>query len=294
VPLDYQDHAWPDMAAVARIVDAIRGGPRGTLVDLAAAAEINRRAPESREQARAACEFHVRAALRAVADGGQWPSAKSVVFAEAGYPPSGWTGAALAHSAAAIAVPSARFLYCTADGAIALLWQRTLAGEPRALACQAPAVEPAQVAGMARAAGLLAPWSVQLQMCVHWWSARQAEKVIAGYAAQMPPGSTLVLSVAVPGGVDTRGELGRLAGGPVGAVPYAHSKEAIAGWIAAAGLVLDPEGVTDVRRLPGRTWAGEALGEHLAGHVVGATGLKPLAGGGQPQSRRARGGGLLG
>jgi hypothetical protein len=277
-------YTWPDMAAPARIMDALRGGPHGSDPERAVVAEVERRWPGSGAQIRAACDFHVRAAEWAVngatRDEDAWPAAKSVIFAACGYPPSGWDGAALPHSAAVLAVPSARYLYASADQAITMLWQQVLAPSglrPLASACLAPVADPGQLAGMARIAGLEPPWSVQVQLVAHLWPGPVAGEVVAGWAAVLPPGSSLVLSVPVPGGVGAGGEFGRLIGSVAGTMPHPHSEGAITGWITGAGLELHPDGVEDVRALPGRQWAGGVLGAHLAGHVVGTVGLKPLA-----------------
>lgn len=262
-------------AAAARLTDALRGGPHALGPERAAAAEVERRWPGTGEQFRRAAGFHAQAALEAVTAWG----ARSVILAGAGYPVSGWEGAVLPHPVAAIAAPGSRYLYCSADEAITLLWQRVLRHDRRASACQAPAADPRQVAGMARMAGLEPPWSVQLQLCAHWWTGEQAAAVIAGYAEAgehaeaLPPGSTLVLTVPVAGGQHPRGEMGRLAERVTGVMPASHAPEGIAGWIKGAGLEL-AWGPADVRAWPGRQWADGDLAAPLGTRVVGVVAVR--------------------
>lgn len=259
-------------AAAARLLDALRGGPHGREPERRAAAEVERRWPGTGEQFRRAAEFHA-AIARQAATGG----ARSVIFAAPGYRPSGWPGAALPHEAAAAGAPGARYLYASADAAITLVWHRMLAPSgprPRAMACQASAGDPGQVAGMARAAGLEEPWSVQLQLCAHWWPGPSAARVIAGYAEALPPGSSLVLSWATAGGQPPGGEMGRAVERAAGAMPVGHSAEAVAGWVADAGMRLG-WGPADVRAWPGREWADAALAAGAAARVAGVVALRP-------------------
>lgn len=260
--------------------DACRGGPHGTAAQRAVAAEVERRWPGTRDQVRAADAFHVRQALRAVTGyigGADWPPARGLVYAPAGFWPE-YDGARWPHEAAALAAPRSRHLYANADRHLVQVWQQELRRRrpgPRVMAAQSRAGDPRQGAGMARAAGLEGPWSVQLQACAHWWPPDVARLTVAMWADVLPPGSSLVLSVPVPGGVDARGEFGALVATVVPVAPYPHSAEDVASWIEGAGLVLAPSGVRDVRVMPGPALAGEDLAGNLAGHVVGAIGLKP-------------------
>lgn len=258
----------PD-ATGARLLEALRGGPRAHEAERLVAAGVERRWPGTRAQFRAAAEFHSLIAGWAVAMGG----ARSLIIAAAGYPPSGWPGASLPHRAAARAVPGSRALYCTGDEALALLWHRVLAPSgmrPPDLGCQAPAADPRQVAGMARAAGLEAPWSVQLQLCAHWWPGPMAAEAVAGYAEVLPAGSTLVITTPVEGGSPSGGEMGRAVAEAAGAMPAGHSAEVVAGWIAGAGMEL-VWGPGDVRCWPALDRDAEAaLAAPLAARVIAA------------------------
>jgi hypothetical protein len=266
--------------AAARIMDAVRGGPHGTARERAIAAEIERLFPGSGQRLREAAGFHSLAAAEAVTALG----ARSLVIAGPGYPPSGWDGAQLPHLAAAEAVPSARCLYATADRGLEMLWQGTLAGDPSASACLAGAGAPGQVAAAAREAGLEGPWSVQVQLCAHWWAGGEAAKVVAGYAEALPAGSSLVLTVPVPGGASAGGRMADLVGQAAGRVPAGHSPQAVAGWVAAAGLSLrwparrrprEAPAAADVRTWPGQEWASEDLAAGITGRVVAVVGVKP-------------------
>jgi hypothetical protein len=270
------------MAAWARLLDAIRGGPRGHEREREAAAEIEERWPGTGEMVRRAARYHSESAVRAVgggeAHGRRWAGARAMIFADAGHAPAGYREAVLPHAAAARAAPGSRHLYLSADEAITLLWHGLLAPrgpEPAATAAWAASDDPRQAAGMARMAGLDEPWGVQLQMIAHWWPDEVAREVVAGWAEAMPSGSSLMLTVPAPGGIPAGGEFGKLVASVTGAMPCPHSPQAIASWITGAGLLLGPQGVTDVRARPGRGWAGPPLAAGAAGIVLAAGGLKP-------------------
>lgn len=259
-------------AARARVTDALMGGPHGDEAEREAVAEVERRWPGTGEQFRRAAGFHSLAAVEAVTAG-----ARSVILAAAGYKPSGWEGAVAPHAEAAIAEPVSRYLYASADEALALLWQRDAAPaglSPQAMGCQAPAASPRQVTGMARIAGLQEPWSVQLQLCAHWWAGPLVAEVIAGYAGALPAGSSLVLSWATAGGLPANGEMGRIVERVTGAMPVGHSAEAVAGWIAGAGMRLE-WGPADVRAYPCREWADATLAAPVAARVLGVVAVRP-------------------
>lgn len=269
MPPAQRDYPMPD-ATGARLLDALRGGPHAHKAERAAAAEVERRWPGTGEQFRRCAEFHGSIAQWAVTMGG----ARSLIITAAGYPPSGWPGASLPHRGAARAVPGSRSLYCTGDEPLALLWQRVLRGDPRALACQAPAAAPWHVAWMARMAGLEAPWSVQLQLCAHWWPGVVAAGIVAGYAEVLPPGSTLVITTPAAGGRPAGGEMGRAVEKETGAMPVGHSAEAISGWVASAGMVMR-WGPGDVRSWPVRDLAGGDPSAGAAVRVLAAVALRP-------------------
>jgi hypothetical protein len=87
---------------------------------------------------------------------------------------------------------------------------------------------------------------VQLQLCAQWWPAEFAAWAVAEYARLLPSGSTLALSLAVPGGGSDAGALAAANGSTAGTV-HVHTEDDVARWIAAAGLELTPVGVMDVR-----------------------------------------------
>jgi len=228
--------------------------------------------------------WHARSAARAVRGGRDgWPAARSVVFCGVGYPPP---AGALPHLRAARVAPRAGYGYCSGGEAIAVLWHALLAGCPPAW--QARGDEPRQVAGMARAAGLEPPYCVQLRLALHWWPPEYAAGVIAGYAAALPPGSSLAMTVALAGGAPSSGEARAGVSAAVAPV-YEHSPEAVAAWVAGAGMTL-AGGVADVRG-----WAGGIVREGAPGWFAGAVALRPLASGdgAQPGRGRLRCDGLL-
>jgi S-adenosyl methyltransferase len=274
------DPPRPDTAAVARLRSALCGGPHGRERERRAAARIEELLPGARRLAQAAEAFHGRAALWAVtmteADG--MPAASAVALASSGYPPMPapeWEDAELPHLRAAAARAAARFVYCDRDAALSLVWRHVLRGDPSAAACCASAYSPGDVAAAAVAAGHGGPVSVQLQMGLHWCRDDVAARLVAGYAAVMPePGSSLVLSLAIPGPGRGDRRVAAVFEDVAGAPVYAHRPGDITGWLDAAGLVPHPQGVTDVRAWPGRPWADGPLSAGSRCRVVAAVGLR--------------------
>jgi hypothetical protein len=115
---------------------------------------------------------------------------------------------------------------------------------------------------------------VQLQMCAQWWPPQFCEWAVCRYRELLPNGSSLALSVAIPGGAPGAAELGKdveRAGGKM----YSHTEDEVAGWLKAAGLELTPDGVTDVR---GRElgWASAEFGRmRPVARVIEAVALVP-------------------
>lgn len=259
-----------DVLAIARIMDALAGGVHAWEAEEAAVREVTRIWPRIGAGLRDTMAFHARAAGWAVREG-----ARSALFCVSGYPPS-WEGATLPCLDAASAAPSARFAFCTGDWTLALLWETALQGCPRCVALEAHAAVPSRVLRMATAAGMEPPFSVHLPLALHWWGPATGAEILAGYAAllrEMGPGSSVVLSAAVPGGRPAGGSVQALIGDAAGTVPHAWTTEGIESVITAAGMKLHPRGITDVRDHDGNGWAAGELAAHDPGWFAGAVAL---------------------
>lgn len=268
-----------DIAAVARFTDGLADGVHAWEAEEAALREIKALWPGVGKELQATMAFHGRAAEWAVTAGsaGGWKRdpARSVIFCVSGYPPS-WAGAALPHIGAAAAAPAVRFAYATGDWTLSLLWEGALEDEPRCEALEARADVPARVLHMARAAGMEPPYCVQLPLALHWWGRDAAEGILAGYAAglkELGPGSSLVLSASVPGGVAYGGRIAELTGIATGTVPHAWTPQDIEAVITATGMRLHERGLRDVREHDGNGWHLDELSSHRPGRFVGAVAL---------------------
>ena len=114
--------------------------------------------------------------------------------------------------------------------------------------------------------------------------AQVAASAVAAYAAALPSGSVLAVSVSLPGRSPEADRLAELLA-PAARV-HRHTAEDVAQWMkaagmtdagrAAAGLGPLPPAVRDVRLLPGGVWAaGELHCAEAPGFTAGALGLVP-------------------
>lgn len=264
MPPAHPDRPPADPATVARYLAELAGEPHGRAGERAVAEMVRRAWPGVADELRAVDAWHARQAAEAVT-GAYGEPARGVVFAGLAYPPG---SGALPHLEAARAAPRARFGYCSGGEAIALMWRGALRPGGGAVAWQARGDDPWQVCDMARREGLGAPLSVQLRLALPWWPAGYAAWVIAGYAEALPPGSSLAVTGAVPGGTPSRPEVARALHEGI-APTWQHSPEAIASWIEAAGMTLAGR-VEDVRG-----WAGEELAAASPSRFAGAVALRP-------------------
>jgi hypothetical protein len=280
-----------DADRIAQLRDALAGGQLALQPDQELAMAITARWPETAALVRNANEFHRRAATWAVVGGApDFPvrRAAGVIFAASGFPIGikfDWDadfrrllpGAGF-HPDAAAARPDAMFAYAEADPE-ATAYNQVLLGKAdplRVAAYQASAREPKRLLEAFAARTLLdrGPVMVQLQLCCHWWPPEFCTWAVGEYARLLPPGSTLALSLAVPGGTDDAGEL-MAEFSRTGGAFYPHTEADVAGWIAACDLTLVPPGVADVRGR-GKDWAAAEFREKLAvARVVEAIAVVP-------------------
>jgi hypothetical protein len=279
-----------DAGSIARIRDVLAGGHLALEADRQFAASILQRWPWAADLTRDANEFYPRAAHWAVTGGApefRVPEAAGVIFAGSGYPPPGGTDPSGRtvyrgfHAAAQAARPDALYAYVDADPD-AVAFSEALLADPdhgHVSAYEAQASDPAKLLGAPQAQAILArgPVMVQLQLCAHWWPSDFAAWAVAEYARLLrkhSPGSTLALTLGVPGGGPGSVEYMEALGGAGGTVCL-HDSDEVAAWVKAAGLDLAPPGVTDVR---GREldWASAEFGrQQPVARAISAVALVP-------------------
>jgi hypothetical protein len=267
-----------DAARIGRLRHVLAGGKYAHDDDELLAGQVLGRYPWLAALTAGANEFGRRAALWAVTGGTPdfpVPPAAWVIFAASSYPLDGGL-----HAAAKAARPLALFGYADADE-LAVAYTRALLAAPdplRVRAYKASARDPAGLLGAFPAPAMLDhPGHVQLQMCAHWWPGDFAAWAVAEYGRLLRercPGSTLALSLGIPGGApgwDAFAADMSLVGGTV----HAHTADEVAGWLAAAGLRLTPDGITDVRG-KGRGWAADRFSrQQPVARVVEAVAVVP-------------------
>ena len=264
-----------DAGRIARLRDVLAGGHLALEADRRLAAQVLEGRPWLRDMVTGANEFHRRAAEWAVSGGTpEFPvrPAAGVIFAACGYPlPGGF------HAAAAAASPDALFGYADIDAA-AITYNLALLAAPdpgHVTVFAGSARDPAGLLGAGHAQAMLerGPVMVQLQMCAQWWPSQFCEWAVRRYAELLPAGSSLALSVAIPGGAPGAAELARdieRAGGRL----HSHTEDEVALWVKAAGLELVPPGIADVRGRGG--WASAEFGaQQPVARVVEAVALVP-------------------
>lgn len=273
-----------DAGRIARLRDVLAGGDLALEADRLAAASILDRWPATAALVTGANEFHRRAAAWAVKGGSLVPPAAGVIFAACGYPLPGKADAVSGrrlrrgfHAAAQAARPGALFAYASADP-VTVRWCRSLLAAPdplRVSAFLASARDPAALLG-APAVQVITdrgPVMVQLQFCCQRWPGEFAAWAVARYAELLPPGSTLALSLGIPGGAPSAPELVADLSRAGGGAFCPHGEAEVAGWITDAGLKLVPPGIADVR---GRGWAtAELAALRPAARVIEAVALVP-------------------
>lgn len=263
--------------AIARLMNHLGGGKHGRAPQEAAAAEIEKAWPGVAGEYHAALAFHSRAIahLLTTPAAGGLDAARSAILTIMGYPPK--DGEPLPHAEAAAVAPEALFLYLDPVPAFALLWEDALQGDPSASALAAPARDPAAVLQEAAVVGLEPPFCVLVPMALHWAWRGEIVRVLSLYAELLPPGSSIVLSWAAPGGRRTGGLIGDAVLAATGIRTHLHGPAEVEEMIAAAGLDLHPAGIREVSRWEpdaGTPWARERLSEGVPARFLGAVALR--------------------
>jgi hypothetical protein len=207
-----------DAGGISRLRDVLAGGYLALEPDRQLAASLLERWPATVSLVKVANEFHRRAARWAVNGGTPGfpvPPASGVIFAASGYPLAGGF-----HAAAAADRPDALFAYAEAD-LKAVVFARGLLATRDPLhvsANQALARDPAGLLGPPEAQAVTerGPVMLQLQLCAQWWPGDFAAWAVAEYARLLPSGSSLAVSLGIPGGADGSAEfmtdIGRVGG----------------------------------------------------------------------------------
>lgn len=243
----------PARPCASRVRDALLGGHRNLAADRDLAgvlAGLFRGLPAMIADAR---EFTVRAVTWTARQG----IAQYLVYG-AGLPLPG-----AVHEAAQAVIPGARVAYvCDPGDASGLACARAVAARCPGVMVVRTAAGPAALMRSPVLEAVLdepGPACVVLPMIVHLMDAGDARDMVAGVAAALVPGSAVVVSAGVPDATAAGDAL--IAACAPGGTVRRHPPAVIAGWLAAAGLVVVPPGVADVRgwragmpepRLPGR------------------------------------------
>lgn len=263
-----------DSGKIPRLREALAGGYWGFSAT-AAANSLEAACPGARRLPAMMWGFHRRAALWAVTEQEHALPAQSVIFTAAGVAPRDDP----LHAPAAHASPAARFCYCDGDRGVTLL-NRTFLALPspvRVAAAEADEEDPDGVLSAASAAGVPVdcPVSVHVLIAAQRWPGDLARSILTRYREILEPGSSVCLTLA---GIDRspQGEAFLAAVSAASGRTYRHSREEIAGWIKAAGLIPHPRGVTDARAWGRDQWAAdEAEGQAPAVRVMEAVGVVP-------------------
>jgi hypothetical protein len=260
--------AFIDTDVVAGLYAALAGSTWANAADreqarrLTALFPADRRSPSgvSPRMLRAR-EFHSRAARQAARAG-----AAGIVFGAAGLPAS-----PAPHEAALEAFPGTRF--CYAGGEVtAKIAAAVYGGVPEVSACAAMLRDPGELMDRPEVRKLGDRISVQAQMAAHFWSDKLGRDLVSQYARLLSPGSTLVLTWALPAASRAGREWAAVVEDITGAAVYRHPPGAVARWIEDAGLELLWPGARGVRGWP-RRWP-ELEWERAPAKVMGAVARK--------------------
>jgi S-adenosyl methyltransferase len=179
------------------------------------------------------------------------------------------------HDAAREANPAAQVVYVNAD-AEAHDWAKALLADgPGVAAVHAAACRPAEVLAAPPVAAFVAsgaPVCLIIGMVLHFAAAEAAAAQVAAYAAALPSGSVLAVSLSL---LDRSPRTGRLVSMFTPAQVHRHTAEDVARWLERAGLDLVPPGVRNVRLVPGDSWAAAVPPPRAPEFTVGALGLVP-------------------
>jgi S-adenosyl methyltransferase len=247
----------PDTVAIAELYDAWGGAQYAGSAAKKAAGELEAASPGAAHRLKLARAFHARAARWAVSEDG----AAGVVFAACGYPT-----APPMHAAAAEAAPGAHFVYTASDAGVTAALRDALAGSGSAVA-RVSCMEPEKLLGHPAVQAAGTPLSVQIQLAACFWSPDHARDVTGGYARLLPPGSTLVMSVTIPGEGHEE-DWAKASERATGSRAYAHSEASISGWFEGAGMRLASHGIRDARTWSRGRWAERLLGRRGSARVA--------------------------
>lgn len=249
------------------VYDAMRGGDQHLRADRELAKAIEAEFPQVPVHVRAASDFDLRVT--------RWCAERGIArFIRAGavtWQPDGRN----VHEAAREVNPAAQVVYANRDAEAHGWAEGLLARDPGVSAVHAPVGHPGEVLAAPAVAALLAPGRpvcLIIGMVLHFAPPEAAAASVAAFAAALPPGSAVAVSVSLP---DHSPRADRLLSMYTPARMYRHTAADVKGWMQDAGLDLVPPGVCDVRLVPGGVWASGELPRRAPGMTVGAVGLAP-------------------
>jgi SAM-dependent methyltransferase len=252
----------PSKPSIARVYDYWLGGKENFAADREMAARLAAMYPPWVQ----ACKDNRAFLSRAVA----WAAGLGIgQFLDLG---AGLPTVQNTHEAARAVIAGARVAYVDIDPVAAAHAGALLATTDGVVAAQADLADPDAVLADPAVASVIDPGEpacVILAMVLHFWSAPDARRVAAGYAARMAPGSVLVIS---SGRNDDAAMFERVRRMYTAATLHNHTRDEIASFFA--GLDLVPPGV-----VPAHAWRGGMPsvppGPPGAAYVLAGAGRKP-------------------
>lgn len=246
--------------------DFLLGGVQHLRADRELGEAIEERFPSVTAHLRAARLMHVRA--------GRWCAEQGIDRLVCTGVSSWKPGMRNVLDAAREVIPGAQAVYVHRDPSVHA-WARAALNGTGARSVRGDVERPGKLLAAAPVAEMLAagrPVAVMLGMTLHFAPAGEARAQVARYAAALPPGSALVLSVALP---DDSARAAELLAMFTPARVYPHTAEDVAAWLENAGLKLAPPGVADVRLLPGCGWDEAEFTPRAPGMTAGALSVRP-------------------
>jgi hypothetical protein len=248
------------------VYDYWLGGAQHLRADRELGKAVEERFPSVPVHMRAAKKFHLRAA--------RWAAEEGISrFIRAGAVT--WQADGNVHDAAREVIPGAEVIYVNRNPEAHAWAQALLAADPGVTAVRGALSRPAGLLAAGPVAEMLAagePVCLIIGMALHFTPPAKAREITAAYAGALPPGSVLVMSLAL---LDRSPEADRLLAMFTPAPLYRHTARDVASWLGDAGLEIAPPGVTDVRVIPGHSWAASELPPRAPGVTVGALGVVP-------------------
>ena len=222
-----------DTGHIARIYAALAGSPWADAAEREAVAQdAHPGTRAARDRILRARQYHAAAAVRACTHG-----IRGIVFGACGLPAEPEP-----HTAAAVACPDARFVFCDPDPIVAKICGALPGEAGRIAVCTESLRDPGELLSCPEVAGLPKPLHLQAQMSLHFWPPKEARDLVRDYARLLAARSELLLTWTLPSDTDGGRELMAVASEISGTEVYRHPAGEVAGWLDDCGLRVMPPG----------------------------------------------------